>query len=156
DFAELLELLAGDVVEEHDAAAEDGALAHGAERAGGVGVLGTNHEFGVAGGDGVHGGVEDDAAALDEDEVGEEVLDLFDLMGGDEDGAAAVEVLVEQGVVELLAVEQVEAEGGLVEDEELRVDGHDEREVKLDRHAFGERFDLCVSWDGGAREELLG
>src|SRR6185437_11343125 len=156
DFAELLELFAGDVVEEHDAAAEDGALAEWVEGAGGVGVLGADHEFGVTGGYGVHGGVENDAAVLDEDEIGEEVLDLFDLMGGDEDGAAAVEVLVQQGVVELLAIEQVEAEGGLVEDEEPGVDGHDEREMKLDGHAFGERLHLGVARDGGACEELLG
>ena len=35
-----------------------------------------------------HGAIENDAAVIDEHEVGEDVLDFFDLMGGDDDGAA--------------------------------------------------------------------
>ena len=67
-----------------------------------------------------------------------------------------IEVVVEQGVVELLAEEDVEAEGGLVEDEELGVDGHDEGEVELRDHALGELADLAGALDGGAGEEGFG
>ncbi len=52
---------------------------------------------------------------LDEDEIGE---DYPPLMSGDEDRPTAVEVFVQQRVIELLTVEEVEAQGGLVEDEE--------------------------------------
>ena len=65
------------------------------------------------------------------------ILDLFHLMRGDDDGAAAIEVVVEQGIVELLAIEAVEAKRRLVEHQQFRVDGHDQREVKLGHHALG-------------------
>ena len=58
-------------------------------------------------------------------------------MSRDDDGAAAIEVIVEQGIVELLAIEDVEAKGRLVEHQQFRVDRHDQREVKLGHHALG-------------------
>ncbi len=84
----------------------------------------------------VHRRVEHDAPAVDEQQVGQDVLDLLDLVGGDEDGALLVEVFVEQRLVELLAHQDVEAERRLVEHQQLRVDRHHEREVQLRDHAL--------------------
>ena len=84
-----------------------------------------------------HAGVQHDAAAVDEHHVGKEVLDLFHLMRRDDDGAAAIEVVIEQRIVELLAIQAVETKGRLVQHQQFRVDGHDQREVKLGHHALG-------------------
>ena len=78
-------------------------------------LLGMHHHFQVARLELLHAALEHDAAAVDEHDVGEDVLDLLDLMGRDEDGAAAVEVVVQQRVVELLAKQDVEAERRLVQ-----------------------------------------
>ena len=43
-----------------------------------------------------HAAVEYNAAAIDEHEVSEDVLDLLHLMGGHHDGAAAIVVVVQQ------------------------------------------------------------
>ena len=115
EVAEGCELFAGDAVVEEDAAAEGLSLLNWLERAGGGELAGVHDELEVAGVEVFHAAAEDQVAAIDEEEVGEDVLDLIDLVGGDEDGAVVIEVVVEQGVVELLAVEDVEAEGGLVE-----------------------------------------
>src|ERR1035438_527654 len=85
----------------------------------------------------VHAAIENDVAAVHEHDVGEHVLNLIDLMGGDQDGAAAIEIVIEQRIVELLPIENVEAKGGLVEQEQPRVDGHRQREVQLRNHALG-------------------
>ena len=50
--------------------------------------------------------LEYDAAAVDEHDIGEDVLNLFHLMGGHHDGAAAIEVVVQQRIVELLAIQE--------------------------------------------------
>src|SRR5882724_10509585 len=57
-----------------------------------------------------HAAIKYDAAAVDEHHIGEDVLDLFHLMCGHDDGAAAVEVVVQQGIVELLAIQDIAAE----------------------------------------------
>ena len=116
DVAQGSELFAGDAVVEEDGAAEGLAGLDRLERLGGRKLTGVHDELEVAGVEVFHAAAEDEVAAVDEEEVGEDVLDLIDLMGGDDDGAVVVEVVVEQGVVELLAEEDVEAEGGLVED----------------------------------------
>jgi hypothetical protein len=53
--------------------------------------------------------------AVDEHQVGEDVLDLLNLMCRHHDGAAAIEVVVQQRIVELLAIEDVEAERRLIQ-----------------------------------------
>ena len=52
------------------------------------------------------------------------------------DGAAVIEVIVQQRIVELFAIQDVETKRRLVEHEQLRVDRHDQREVQLRHHAF--------------------
>jgi hypothetical protein len=73
--------------------------------------------------------IEYDAAAINKHDIGEHVLDLFHLMGGQEDGTAAVEVVVQQLIVELLAIQDVQTERRLVQHQQSRVDGHHQGEV---------------------------
>src|ERR1700690_992670 len=84
------------------------------------------------------------------------MLDFFDLVRADYDGAAAIEVIVQQRVVELLAIEDVEAERRLVEHQQSGINGHDEREVELGPHSFRQFPDFAVALDRSLREESLG
>ena len=104
-----------------------------------------HHHFQIARLDLFHAAVEHDPAAVDEHHVGEHVLDLFDLVGRHHDRAVAIEVVVQQRVVELLAVEDVEAERRLVQHQQSRVDRHDQREVQLGHHALRQLPDLAVA-----------
>ena len=137
------------VVEEQDAAVEELTLVYGFEGARGGDLLRMHDEFQIAGFVIFDGGIQQDPAAVHEDDVGEKVLKLFHLMGGDDDSPAAIEVVVEQGVIELLAIESVQADGGLVEHQQSGVDGHDQSEVELGHHAFGQMPDFRVRLDGG-------
>ncbi len=47
-----------------------------------------------------------------------------------------IEVIVQERVVELFAIEDVETQRRLIEHEQFRVDRHDEREMQLRHHAF--------------------
>jgi hypothetical protein len=78
--------------------------------------------------------LEHDASLVDEDHVGEQVLDLLHLVRRDHDRAFLVEVVIQQGVVERAPIQQVEPERRLVEHQQLRVDGEDQREVQLRDH----------------------
>ncbi len=77
-----------------------------------------------------------DAATIDEHEIGEDVLNLLDLMRGDDDSAAAIEIIIEQRIVKLLAIQDVESERRFVEHQQSCVDSHDQREVELGHHAL--------------------
>ncbi len=93
---------------------------------------------------------------IDEHHVGQDVLDLLHLVGGHHDGAAMVEIVVQQHVVELLAVEQVETERGLVQHQQLGVDGHDERQMELGDHALGQLAHLARLLDLGPGQQRFG
>ena len=125
-----------DMIEQQDAAAEHLALVHRLERPRGRELLGIHHHFQIARLEFFHAAFEHDAAAVDEHEVGEDVLDLFHLMRRHHDGAAAIEVVVQQRVVELLAIQDVEAKRRLIQHQQFRVDRHDQREVQLGHHAL--------------------
>src|SRR5437868_6300571 len=103
----------------------------------------------------LHAAVEDDAATVDEHHVGEHVLYLFHLVGGHDDGAIALEVIVQQRIVELFTEEDVESKCGLVEHQQSRVDGHHDGEVELCHHPLRQFPDLAVAADGGLRQETL-
>ena len=70
-------------------------------------------------------------------------------------GAVAVEVVAEQRIVELLAVEDVEPERRLVEHQQPRVDRHDHREVQLRRPCPWRAPGPSARPDGGLRQEAL-
>src|SRR5882757_5018670 len=96
NVAERGELLTIGAIEEQDGATEDLTLVNGLEHACCGRVVGMRHQFHIAGLELFHAAIENDTTAVDEHDVGEDVLNLFHLMGGHEDGAAAIEVIVEQ------------------------------------------------------------
>ena len=68
-----------------------------------------HHHFQIARLEFFHAAAEYDAAAIDEHDIRENVMDLFHLMCRHDNGAAAIEVVVQQGIVELLKIEDVKA-----------------------------------------------
>ena len=98
----------------------------------------------AAGHEGVEGGVLHDAALLDDDHAVAHGLDLLHDVGGEDDGAGFAEL--RDQIPDFLELERVEAGGGLVEDEQLRVvqDGLGEADALL--VALGEAaIGLCAS-----------
>src|SRR5439155_193766 len=71
------QLLTIDTLEQQDAAAEPLALMHRLECARGGDLLGIHHHLQIARLHLFHAAIEDDAATVDEHDVGEHVLDLF-------------------------------------------------------------------------------
>ena len=58
-----------------------------------------------------------------------------------------VEIIIDQRVVELLAKQDVEAESRLVEHQQLCVDRHHQRQVKLRDHALRQLADTTLALD---------
>ncbi len=87
--------------------------------------------------------------------IGKDVLDLFHLMRGHDDRAAAIEVVVQQRIVELLAIQDVEAKRRLVQHQQSRVNRHDQSEVQLGHHALRQFPDLAGALDGGLRKKTF-
>src|SRR5439155_22505457 len=102
-----------------------------------------------------HAAIEYHPTMVDEHDIGEDVLDLFHLMCGYDDRAAAIEVVVQQGIVELLAIQDVEAQRRLVQHQQFCVDGHDQSEVQLGHHALRQFPDLAGAPDGGLRKKTF-
>src|SRR6185437_9960960 len=103
-----------------------------------------------------HAAIEYDAAAINEHYVGQNVLNLFHLMGGHHDGAASIEVVIQQRIVELLAIQNIQAKRGLVQHQQFRVNGHDQGEMQLRHHALRQFPDLAGAPDGGFRKKAFG
>src|SRR5215471_15200358 len=152
-FAQRSELPAISTIEEQDAAAKPLALVHGLESPGRGQLVRIHHHLQIARLHFFHAAMEHDAAAVDEHEISEDVLDLLHLMCGHNDGTAAVEVIAQQGIVELLAVQDVEAEGRFVEHQQSGVDGHDQSQMKLSHHALRQFSDLLGGADAGPGKE---
>ena len=85
----------------------------------------------------VHAAIEYDASAIDEHDVGQHVLHLFHLMSRHQDRAAAIEIIIQQGIIKLLAIQDVQPKGWLVQHQQFRVDRHHQREMQLRHHALG-------------------
>ena len=62
---------------------------------------------------------------VDEHEIGQNVLNFFNLMRRDDDRPFAVEIIVQQRVVELFTKQNVETECRLIEHQQSCVDRHD-------------------------------
>src|SRR5207302_1897181 len=92
-FAEGGEPLPVDAVEQHNASAYPLPLVDRFQSAGCSELFGTHRHFTIARFDLVHAAFEDDPATIDERDIGQYVLNFFDLMGGEQDRAAAVEVI---------------------------------------------------------------
>src|SRR4051794_23449577 len=106
-FAEPGELFTIGVVKKHDAAPKHVSRMNGPERLRIREVIRMDHHFGITRFKLLHAALEHDAAVIDEHEIGQHVLDLFYLVGRDDDGPIPIEVIVEEGVVELLPVKDI-------------------------------------------------
>src|SRR6266704_4997777 len=118
-------ILLFDRVEQQDAAPEHLAFVNRLQRPCGGDLLGIPHHFQIARLEFFHAAIEHDAAAVNEHDIGQDVLNLFHLMGGHHDGAASIEVVIQQRIVELLAIQNIQAKSRLVQHQQFRVNGHD-------------------------------
>ena len=82
------------------------------------------------------------------------MLDLFDLVGGDQDGAVFIEIVVQQAGIELLAVENIQAQRGFVQYQKPHIDGHHQGQVQLCDHALGKLLHFLIEGDLGVRHVL--
>jgi hypothetical protein len=102
---------------------------------------------------------EEEAALVEEADVGGEGLDLCEVVGGDEDGGTlglgcggeglgggerSRADTVHEGVDELITDERVETGEGLVEEDDAGVEGENAGERGLHEHAAGEVLELAV------------
>src|SRR5439155_21245961 len=83
-------------IEKHDATTDRVAFVHRLERLCRRGLLGTHHHFQIARLQLFHAAIEYDAAAVNEHDIGEHVLNLVDLMCRHDDGAIVIEVVIQQ------------------------------------------------------------
>ncbi len=83
------------------------------------------------------------------------MFDLFHLVRGHDDRLVLVEVVFQQVLVELLAIEDVQAQRGFVQDQQLGVDRHYQRQMQLHDHALGHLPHALVGRELGARQERL-
>src|SRR5258707_2861361 len=109
------ELVAIDPIEQQNAAAKYLALVNRFERTRRSDLLGMHRGFQKARFEFFHTAIKYNAAAIDEHDVGENVLHLFDLVRSYDDGAFAIEVVVQKRIVELLAIKDVDTERWFVE-----------------------------------------
>src|SRR5580704_141396 len=142
-------------IEEQSVAAERLALMYRLQRPCRGDVLGMHDQLHIARLKIVHAALEYDVPAIHKYQVGEDMLDVFHLMRGHDDGSAAVEVVVQQRVIELLAIKDVEAERGLIQNQQSRVDGHNQSEVKLSHHALRQFPHLGPLRDGSLCQKSL-
>ena len=112
-------------------------------------MLRIHHHFQIARVEFFHTALEHETTAVDEHEIGDDVLDLFNLMCCHHDRAAAIKVVVQQRVVELFAIEDVEAKRRLVQYQQFRVNRHDQSEVQLGHHPLRQLPDPARALDRG-------
>src|SRR4030095_6640450 len=98
------ELVAIDLIEQENAAAEHLSFRDRLERARTRDMIRMDHHFNVARFEFFHRALENDPAAIDEDEIGQDILDFLHLMRRHHDGAIVIEVIVQQRIVELLPI----------------------------------------------------
>src|SRR6266700_1128518 len=130
-------------------------LVHRLERPRGGDLLGIHHNLYIARFEFVHAASEYDATTINEHDVSEDVLNLVHLMSRHDNRAAAVVVVVQQRIVELLAIQDVQTKGWLVQHQQLRVNGHDQGEMQLGHHALRQFPDLTAKPDGGLGEKTF-
>src|SRR5690606_21824484 len=135
-LAESVQLLATNAFEGQHFLAEYVALEYRVQLPCPFRVLTRRHQLHVTFRQSIHTGMQDDMAVVDEHDVRQEVLDLLDLVGGDEDRTLLVEVVIQEVSVKLLAKDDVEAERGLVQNKEPGIDRGNDRQVQLRHHAF--------------------
>src|SRR5262249_8229549 len=80
---------------------------------------------------------------------------LLDFMCGYHNRAAAVEIVVQERVIELFAEKDIETERRLVENQELRIHSHDQRQMKLRDHAFRQLSNFAAVLDRRFRQKVF-
>src|SRR5262249_32245674 len=155
DVAERCNSVAINAIKQQHAAPEDRSLVHWLERARSSELLGIDHYFDVTRIEFFHAAFEHNAATVDEHEIGKDVLHLLHLMRGHYDRAAAIEIVVQQRIVELFAIQDVQAKCRLIEHEQSRVDSHHEREMQLRYHAFRQFPNSFRALDRRPRQETF-
>src|SRR5437764_14874893 len=95
-----------------------------------------NHYFHVARLEFFHATLQHDPAVIDEHQIGQDILDFFDLVRRHDNCPGPIEIIVEQRIVELFPKQNVETECRLIEYQQFRVDRHDYREMQLRHHAL--------------------
>src|SRR6202158_1511449 len=115
------ELMAFDTIEQQDSAPEHLALVNRLQRPCCGDLLGIHHHFQIARLEFFHAAIEYNAAAVDEHDIRQDVLNLFHLMGGHHDSAAAIEVGIQHRIVELLAIQNIQAKRRLVQHQQFSV-----------------------------------
>src|SRR5260370_4858101 len=146
------ELLAFDMIEQQDAAPEHLAFVNRLQRPCCAELFGMHHQFPIARFEFLHATIEYDAAAVNEHDIGQDVLNLFHLMGGHYDGAASIEVVIQQRIIELLAIQNIQAKRRLVQRQQFPVNGHDQGEMQMRYPAPRQVPDRAGEPDGGLVE----
>src|SRR5262249_1352921 len=100
--------------------------------------------------------LEHNAAAIDEHQIGENVLHFFDLVRRNDDGAAAIEIVVQQRIVKLLPKQNVQAKRWLIEHEQARVHCHHDRKMQLRDHSLGYFFYSARAFERRSCQKVFG
>src|ERR1043166_136502 len=103
-LAQRFELVPVNAIKQQNASAEYRAFVHRFEGARASEMLGIHHDLNVPRVEFFHAALEHDPATVDEHEVRQNVLNLLHLMCCHDDRAAAIEIIVQQGVVKLFAI----------------------------------------------------
>src|SRR5207248_1138940 len=107
-FAELQKPPAFHAVEQQNRAAENLPFIHRLQRSGPRNLIGDHRDFHISRFELFHSATKHDSSAVYEHQVCENVLQFLYLVRCHDNSAATVEVVVEQGIIELLAKQNVE------------------------------------------------
>src|SRR5207237_5888352 len=124
-------------VEQQDRAAENLPFIQRLQRSGHRNLSGVHRDFHISRFKLFHAATQHDSSAVYEHQVCENVLQFLYLVRCHDNSAATVEVIVQQGIVELLPKQNVEPQRRLVQHQQSRVNRHDQRKVQLRHHPFG-------------------
>ncbi len=102
----------------------------------------------------VRGSVEDDLSLVEEEDVVEDVLEVRDEVGGDEERRAVFEVR-QDGVEDVVAGGWVDTAKRFVQNIEVGFARHDEGELEFFLHTLGHFFEFHVLGEVEVFEELM-
>jgi len=103
----------------------------------------------------VHAAIQHDAAAIDEHQIGKHMLNLIHLVRRHHNRAAAVEIVIQQGIVKLLPIENVETQRRLIQHQQLRINRHHQGKMQLGHHALRQLPHSAVTPDRGLRQKAF-
>ena len=80
-----------------------------------IGLVFVNHHFDVLLLDFIHRGIQYHFAIIDENQMGQQILNLIDLVSRDDDRLVFVEVIIQQMIVERFTVKDIESKCWLIQ-----------------------------------------